>query len=96
MNWLSRKPEEVPALPVKPKLDEAFKGQSMIDFVSPFKKESLQSVWFLIRKDWEGAIVMEAWVNYKNTSSEGKHTVTADTFQGLVDKINEFINGMAS
>lgn len=89
MNWLKpREPE------VKTKLDEAFTGSSVIDFVSPFKKNSLERVMFWVAKDHRGNVNMHAQVKYKNANSEGETTINADTFQALVDKVNIFINGM--
>lgn len=93
MNWL--KPREPQKPDVKSKMEDAFTGSSVIDFVSPFKKNSLNWVMFWIQKDHRGQVAMHAKVKYKNENSEGETQINAETFQALVDKVNTFINGMA-
>lgn len=92
MHWLKPEPnaQPSPAIPIA----DAFKGTAMMEFNSPFKKENLKSVWLWIDKGDNGGATFRAWVNYKNKSSEGKHELIAETFQGLVDNVNVFINGM--
>lgn len=80
----------------KPKMEEAVHGNAMIDFTNPFSKQNLERVFIHIRKNWEGQIVFEGNIKYTNGKSTGEHALEADSFQGLVDKLNLYISNIGA
>jgi hypothetical protein len=93
LSWLTPRTDE-PGPLARPKITESIHSNTLIDFDDPFKKGNLESVWLIVDKNYKGEITFDAHVKYKSGSAEGKQEIKAESFQGLVDKVNIFINGM--
>ena len=62
------------------------------DFKNPFRKESVESIWFNMRKNiFTGNPTYTAAVKFKNGNTAGEQNFTADNFQNLVKKVEQFI-----
>jgi hypothetical protein len=72
----------------KPKMEESIHGRAVIDFTNPFSKQNLERVFIHIYKDHRDSIIFSGEIKYATGNSSGAHKVEAESFQGLVDKLN--------
>lgn len=61
-----------------------------------FKKDNVKQIYMYIRKSYFAPHKMEfsANVEFKNGNTEGKQSIEADDFNGLVLKVEAFINSL--
>lgn len=78
-----------------------FKSESENDqyvsaLVDPFKKESLESIYLRIDKNWNGVPQFNARICFSNGPTNGEHKITSPDFNSLVKSVELFIKSLES